>query len=210
MNELTNTAAVDWLKALAQVYTEKKDYLTDLDRAIGDADHGVNMARGFTAVAEKVAPLTDKDLGAIFKTVAMTLISTVGGASGPLYGTFFLQAAAVANGKTALTVTEVGAMLEAGLNGVIARGKAAVGDKTMIDALTPAVSACQAAVGEGSLSAALAQARQAARVGADSTKPLVAKKGRASYLGERSAGHLDPGAESTALLFDTLCQTVPQ
>ncbi|MDR1191458.1 MAG: dihydroxyacetone kinase subunit L [Verrucomicrobiales bacterium] len=204
MRELTNTAVIDWLKALAQVYTEKKDYLTDLDRAIGDADHGVNMARGFAAVAEKVAPLTDQDIGAIFKTAAMTLISTVGGASGPLYGTFFLQAAAGASGKTALTVTETGAVLEAGLKGVVARGKAAVGDKTMIDALTPAVSAYQAAAGDGSLSAALDKARQAARAGAEATVPLVAKKGRASYLGERSAGHPDPGAESTALLFDAL------
>jgi dihydroxyacetone kinase-like protein len=207
MNELTAAAVIDWLTALSKVYNEKKDYLTDLDRAIGDADHGANMARGFTVVAEKISPLADKDIGTIFKTVAMTLISTVGGASGPLYGSFFLQAAGVANGKTGLNADEAGTMLEAGLKGVVARGKAAVGDKTMIDAMTPAVVAFQAAAGEG-LSSAADKARQAARAGADSTTPLVAKKGRASYLGERSAGHLDPGSESTALLFQTLYDIV--
>ncbi|MDR0533659.1 MAG: dihydroxyacetone kinase subunit L [Verrucomicrobiales bacterium] len=207
MNELTAAAVIDWLTALSKVYNEKKDYLTDLDRAIGDADHGANMARGFTVVAEKISPLADKDIGTIFKTVAMTLISTVGGASGPLYGSFFLQAAGVTNGKTGLNAGEAGTMLEAGLKGVVARGKAAVGDKTMIDAMTPAVAAFQAAAGEG-LSSAADKARQAARAGADSTTPLVAKKGRASYLGERSAGHLDPGSESTALLFQTLYDIV--
>jgi dihydroxyacetone kinase-like protein len=156
-------------------------------------------------VAEKKSPLADKDIGTIFKTVAMTLISTVGGASGPLYGSFFLQAAGIAAGKKELTVTELGAVLDAGLKGVVARGKAAVGDKTMIDAMTPAVAAFQAAQGE-SLAAALDQTCAAARIGADSTIPLVAKKGRASYLGERSAGHLDPGSESTVLLFDGLYQ----
>jgi dihydroxyacetone kinase-like protein len=156
-------------------------------------------------VAEKKSPLADKDIGTIFKTVAMTLISTVGGASGPLYGSFFLQAASVTNGKMTLTTSEVGAMLEAGLKGVVARGKAVVGDKTMIDAMTPAVSAFQAANG-GGLATALDKACAAARAGADATTPLIAKKGRASYLGERSAGHLDPGSESTYLLFDALYQ----
>lgn len=207
MSEFTNANAIAWLKNLASTYHDKKDYLTDLDRAIGDADHGTNMARGFGAVVDKIMPLADKDLGAIFKTTAMTLISTVGGASGPLYGTFFLQCATAVNGKTAISVAETGNMLNAALKGVIARGKAQVGDKTMIDAMQPAVDAFIAAQNE-SLADAADKARQAARVGADSTIPLVAKKGRASYLGERSAGHIDPGAESTVILFDELYKAV--
>ena len=207
MNELTNIAIVDWLKNLSKTYQEKKDYLTDLDREIGDADHGFNMARGFLAVEEKVTPLADKDIGTILKTTAMTLISTVGGASGPLYGSFFLKASMLANGKNSLQIGEVGSLLEAGLQSVLDRGKAAVGEKTMIDALQPAVSAFKEAENE-SLVTALEKASSAAKAGAESTIPLLAKKGRASYLGERSIGHKDPGAESTALLFEELYKTV--
>src|SRR5450631_2983832 len=186
MNSIDAATVLQWLRNCAETYRRHKDNLTELDAAIGDADHGANMARGFTAVQGKLAGLKDKDLGTIFKTVAMTLISTVGGASGPLYGTFFLQAVAGANGKMTLTHEELAAVMQAALQGLMARGKAVVGDKTMVDALARAVAAAQ--------------------VGADSTVPLVAKKGRASYLGERSAGHLDPGAASSVFLLKALQQ----
>jgi dihydroxyacetone kinase-like protein len=181
--------------------------LTELDAAIGDADHGANMARGFTAVAAKLPELKDKDIGTIFKSVAMTLISTVGGASGPLYGTLFLQAVASTNGKNELTPEEFAAAMDAGVKGVMNRGKAVGGDKTMIDALVPAVDALKPD-GSEPFSSILARAVKAAQKGADSTVPLVAKKGRASYLGERSAGHLDPGAASTVLLLKALQEAV--
>jgi dihydroxyacetone kinase-like protein len=194
---------LQWMQNCAVAYVQHKDELTELDAAIGDADHGANMARGFIAVQGKLAELKDKDIGTIFKTVAMTLISTVGGASGPLYGTFFLQAATGANGKATLTQDEVVTIFGAGLQGLKNRGKAAMGEKTMVDALVPALEALRP-TGDDSLPAAMDRAVQAAKKGADSTVPLVAKKGRASYLGERSAGHLDPGAASTVLLFEAL------
>jgi phosphoenolpyruvate---glycerone phosphotransferase subunit DhaL len=192
-----------WMQNCADTYNEHKDELTELDAAIGDADHGANMARGFTAVQGKLASLQGKDIGTIFKTVAMTLISNVGGASGPLYGTFFLQAAAGTNGKTSLIHEELVAAFGAGLQGLMNRGKAVVGEKTMVDALVPALEALKPS-GDDSISAALGRAITAAQKGADSTVPLVAKKGRASYLGERSAGHLDPGAASSVLLLEAL------
>jgi dihydroxyacetone kinase-like protein len=194
---------LQWFQNCATTYEKHKDELTQLDAAIGDADHGANMARGFTAVRGKLADLKDKDIGAIFKTVAMTLISTVGGASGPLYGTFFLRAVAPSAGKIALTHEELSEVMTSGLQGLMNRGKAVVGDKTMIDALTPAVEAFKP-IEHDSLPAALARAVEAVQKGADSTVPLVARKGRASYLGERSAGHLDPGAASTVLLLKAL------
>ena len=196
-----------WLQNCAETYVQQKDELTQLDAAIGDADHGANMARGFTAVQGKLADLKDKDLGTIFKTVAMTLISTVGGASGPLYGTFFLQAVSGASGKLTLTHEELATVLGAGLRGLINRGKAAVGEKTMVDALVPAMEALKP-IENDSLSAAMDRAVAAAKKGADSTVPLVAKKGRASYLGERSAGHLDPGAASSVLLLKALQRAI--
>ena len=207
MNELTTKSTISWLSSLANTYQEKKDYLIDLDREIGDADHGFNMARGFNAVAEKIASLEGSDIGTVLKTTAMTLISTVGGASGPLYGSFFLQASTVGKDKTSLNVDEVGELLEAGFKSVQQRGKATVGEKTMIDAMEPAVNAFMAAKGEG-LAVAADKAREAARAGAESTIPIQATKGRASYLGERSIGHKDPGSESTALLFDEFYKAV--
>jgi len=195
--------ALYWLELSAASFQQHKDELTQLDAAIGDADHGANMARGFNAVQGKLASLQGQDLGAIFKAVAMTLISTVGGASGPLYGTFFLQAAASAAGKTSLAPPELFAVFQAGLQGLMNRGKAAVGDKTMVDALAPAVAALKPEGAEG-LAKLLDRAVAAAKDGAESTVPLVAKKGRASYLGERSAGHKDPGAASTVLLLEAL------
>ena len=171
---LDTETVLRWMQNCAETYNQHKDELTELDAAIGDADHGANMARGFTAVQGKLAGLQGKDIGTIFKTVAMTLISTVGGASGPLYGTLFLQAAAGSNGKMALTHEELASVLGAGLQGLMNRGKAVVGEKTMVDALVPALEAMKPS-GEDSISAALGRAIAAAKKGADSTIPLVAK-----------------------------------
>jgi dihydroxyacetone kinase-like protein len=205
MTEISITPAIllRWLELCAATFQKHKDELTELDAVIGDADHGANMARGFTAVQGKLASLEGKDIGTIFKTVAMTLISTVGGASGPLYGTFFLQASIPTAGKTSLTHEEFFLAFQAGLQGLMNRGKASVGEKTMVDALVPAIAALKPGSAD-SLTQALANAVEAARKGADSTIPLVAKKGRASYLGERSAGHKDPGATSSVLLLAAL------
>ena len=201
---------VAWLLAYADALAANKDYLTELDSAIGDADHGINMDRGFQAVVAKLtAQLTaqpaapaEGDIGATLKGAGMTLISTVGGASGPLYGTLFLGMAAAAAGKLELTVEEWIAAFEAGVAGVMRRGKAAPGDKTMIDCLAPAVDALKAAAAEGAgWGSALRGAEEAGRRGMEATIPLVARKGRASYLGERSAGHQDPGATSAHLLL---------
>ena len=188
---------VDWLGRFRDLVNEKQAYLTELDSAIGDADHGSNMARGMNAVLEKVGEPTAID--ELFKTVGMTLVTSVGGASGPLYGTFFLRFGTAAGSVTSLDDAALSAALRAGLDGVLARGKAEVGDKTMLDALVPALDAWDAAS-----TAPAAAAWAAAEEGRDATEPLVARKGRASYLGDRSAGHLDPGATSTALLFEAL------
>ena len=209
MPELTSDQMIKWLERFAALVTENKDHLTQLDSAIGDADHGANMDRGFKAVLGKKTEFQDKDIATVFKTVAMTLISTVGGASGPLYGTFFLQAGLLAAGKSSISAEEFGALLEKGLNGVIQRGKANPGDKTMIDAMQPAIAAYQKALQGGeSLDAALKKAAESSREGMKATIPLVAKKGRASYLGERSAGHQDPGSTSTALLFQAAAESL--
>lgn len=209
MAQITPESALAWIHRYADHIAEQKDFLTQLDAAIGDADHGANMHRGFQAVLKKSPELKDKDLGTIFKTVAMTLISTVGGASGALYGTFFLQASTVATGKTEVSPAEFVGILEKGLAGIVLRGKAAIGDKTMVDALQPAIKVLKQNLENGStLPEALAKAVEAAQKGAESTIPLVAKKGRASYLGERSANHKDPGATSTALLFQALAETI--
>jgi dihydroxyacetone kinase-like protein len=201
---------VAWLVAYADALAANKDYLTQLDSAIGDADHGINMDRGFQAVvAQLTAQLTaqpaapaEGDIGATLKGAGMTLISTVGGASGPLYGSLFLGMAAAAAGKLELTLADWIAAFEAGVAGVVRRGKAAPGDKTMIDCLAPAVDALKAAAAEGAgWGSALRGAEEAGRRGMEATIPLVARKGRASYLGERSAGHQDPGATSAHLLL---------
>lgn len=199
---------LDWIKGVAGVLAENKDYLTQLDSAIGDADHGANMSRGFQAVLGKLPTVSDKDIGTIFKTVGMTLVSTVGGASGPLYGTFFMQAGAASAGKQELTAADWGAALEAAVNGVVMRGKAVLGDKTMVDALTPALEAFKDAVAQNAtIGLALTRSVQAAEEGMKATIPLVARKGRASYLGERSAGHQDPGATSTYLILRCAAET---
>lgn len=200
--------ALDWIKAVAAVLGENRDYLTQLDAAIGDADHGANMDRGFKAVMGKMPEIADKDIGTIFKTVGMTLLSTVGGAGGPLYGTFFLQAGMKTAGKMELSLEDWATALEAALAGIIMRGKAELGDKTMVDALTPAVNALKQAVEENQpLDDALQRSAEAAQRGMESTTPLVARKGRASYLGERSAGHQDPGATSSFLILKAAADT---
>ena len=199
---------IGWIRAFAASIGENKDYLTQLDSAIGDGDHGTNMNRGFQAVLAKLPDLADKDIGALLKAVGMTLVSTVGGASGPLYGTFFLQMGAAANGRLELSLGDWSAVVRAGVDGVIMRGKAAPGDKTMVDALVPAAAALEAAAARGARTAeALRLAALAAEQGMAATIPLVARKGRASYLGERSAGHQDPGATSAHLLFRTAAET---
>jgi dihydroxyacetone kinase-like protein len=192
-----------WIEEISAVMVENREYLTQLDAAIGDADHGANMDRGFKAVVGKVPGVADKDIGTILKTVGMTLVSTVGGAGGPLYGTLFMQAGTKADNKMELAGEDWADMLEAAINGVVMRGKAQLGDKTMVDALTPALSSLKAALANGAaLSDALRQSADAAEQGMKDTIPLVAKKGRASYLGERSAGHQDPGATSSYLILD--------
>jgi dihydroxyacetone kinase-like protein len=195
-------AADRWLRELARVITEQKDYLTELDAAIGDADHGTNMARGLAAVIAALDAERPDTASGVLKKAATTLISKVGGASGPLYGTLFLRMATSAGAAATVDAAALGKALRAGLDGVVARGKAELGDKTMVDALAPAVDAYDKAVSDGrSLAEALDAACDAADAGRDATQPLQARKGRASYLGERSVGHLDPGATSTALLL---------
>ncbi len=209
MSNISSNQILLWIERYAAQIAEQKDYLTQLDSAIGDADHGANMDRGFQAVLAKKTELQSSDIGALLKGVAMTLISKVGGASGALYGTFFLQASTTALGKTELSPSEFGSLLEKGLAGVVSRGKAAIGDKTMVDAFQPAVNAYKHSVESGkTLEEALSNAVSAAEEGLKSTVPLVARKGRASYLGERSAGHADPGATSTLLLFRSAAETL--
>jgi dihydroxyacetone kinase-like protein len=203
-------ALESWIREFARLVADRRDELTELDSAIGDADHGANMARGMTAVMEKVdgaaAPVAADEL---FKSVGMTLVTSVGGASGPLYGTFFLRMGMNAGPIASFDGAQLGAALRAGLDGVVARGKAELGDKTMFDAMSPALDAYDATVADGgSIADAASAAFAAAETGRDATIPLVARKGRASYLGERSAGHLDPGATSTAYLFQALAGTL--
>jgi phosphoenolpyruvate---glycerone phosphotransferase subunit DhaL len=202
MVPITSQEIIRWLERFAGLIAENKDYLTQLDSAIGDADHGANMDRGFKAVLAKKPEFDGKDITTVLKTVAMTLLSTVGGASGPLYGTFFLQAAQAAGNKPEISPEEFGVSLEKALAGILQRGKANLGDKTMVDSLQPAVEAYQGALKSGKpFAEALLAASNAAEKGMEATIPLLAKKGRASYLGERSIGHQDPGATSVNLLF---------
>jgi dihydroxyacetone kinase-like protein len=205
---ITRENVLVWIKNYAAVLAENRQYLIDLDAAIGDADHGENMHRGFKAVLAKLPEAADKDIGAILKAVGMTLVSSVGGAGGPLYGTFFLQAGGALSGKLEMELEDWSAALEAGVRGVIQRGKAEPGDKTMVDALLPALEALKSALQdparrEGALNASA----EAARQGMFATIPLLARKGRASYLGERSIGHQDPGATSSYLLIKTAADT---
>ena len=199
----------DWLRRFRLLVDEHQTELTELDSVIGDADHGANMARGMAAVVAKLDAESSANIAELFKTVGMTLVTSVGGASGPLYGTFFLRFGMSAGPVPALDPGALGAALRAGLDGIVARGKAELGDKTMFDALAPAVDAWDASVtGGGSAADASVAALAAAEGGRDATIPLVARKGRASYLGERSAGHLDPGAASSTLLLSALADSL--
>ena len=199
---------VAWVRLLAERLHAEKEYLTELDSAIGDADHGINMDRGFTAVMAKLPTLPAGDVGALLKGVGMTLVSTVGGASGPLYGTFFLQLGGGTAGKADIELGDFATAMEAGIAGIQRLGKAEPGDKTMLDALLPARDALRGGLDRGDAPAdALAAAVAAAEQGMLATIPLVARKGRASYLGERSAGHQDPGATSSHLLLKAAADT---
>ncbi|AAS95460.1 dihydroxyacetone kinase subunit DhaL [Nitratidesulfovibrio vulgaris] len=207
--QLTRKHVLTWLARLGDIMRENKAYLTDLDAAIGDADHGINMDRGFGKVQEKLAAFEDKDIGAILKDTGMVLLSSVGGASGPLYGTFFMKAGLAVAGKDTLDATETLTMLEAGVAGLVSRGRPVLQDKTMYDAWAPALDAFRAALGKGDdLALALDAAVDAAGEGMRATIPMQARKGRASYLGERSIGHQDPGATSTVFMLTALRDVV--
>ena len=192
------------IAAIAKKIEAEKDFLTQLDNEIGDGDHGINLARGFKSVEEKLPTFADKDIGAILKGVGTQLVSTVGGASGPLYGTAFMKAGNFCKGKNEITAEEFVAALEAAINGVKMRGKAVEGEKTMLDALCPAYKAIKDGIDSGkSLIAALADGVNAAAKGVEYTKTIIATKGRASYLKERSLGHQDPGATSSLFMLQT-------
>ncbi len=204
---MTNEDMMRWLERTADVLAENRVYLTQLDSPIGDADHGVNMDRGFSAVRSKFSMMEVTDSATMLRTVGTTLVSTVGGASGPLYGTAYLRAGGVVAGKQELTSADVVAMLEAFLGGIVARGKAQPGEKTMVDALTPALATARQALDEGaSLAELTRRASAAAEEGMKATIPMLATKGRASYLGERSIGHQDPGATSSWLILRSLAE----
>ncbi len=208
---VTRDQIVEWIKLVANVLEENKDYLTQLDAAIGDADHGINMDRGFKKVMSQLPAVQDKDIGNILKTVGMALLSSVGGAGGPLYGTLFMRAGMAVDKKYELTDEDLVAMWKAAVDGVIQRGRAQPGDKTMVDALLPAVEAMQQALNEGADTVEiLRRGVAAAEKGMKDTIPMLAKRGRASYLGERSIGHQDPGATSSYLILKAMLDVVSQ
>ncbi|MEO6500508.1 MAG: dihydroxyacetone kinase subunit DhaL [Jatrophihabitantaceae bacterium] len=208
MSETVTVAGLDsWVRAFAELVTENKDNLTDLDAAIGDGDHGSNMDRGMRAVVAALDETKPATGAALFSKAGMTVVSTVGGASGPLFGTLFLRMGTALGDSTEISLAQLGSALRAGLDGVAARGKAEAGDKTMLDALAPAVTALETAAAAGTGKAeAVRLALAAAEGGRDATTPMLARKGRASYLGERSVGHQDPGATTVALLLAAAVQ----
>lgn len=202
---LNRNQIVDWLYRCGEVFTKESDFLTGLDRAIGDADHGLNMHRGFSKVVEKLPAIADKDIGFILKNTGMVLLSNVGGASGPLFGTFFLRAAQATQAHQSLTLVELQQMIREGAEGVISRGKAEPGDKTMCDVWLPVAESLEQAIAQNlSIPAALDAASQVAEKAVQSTITMQARKGRASYLGERSIGHQDPGATSVMFMVQML------
>jgi dihydroxyacetone kinase-like protein len=211
MNNVTAVSyeqLLDWLRLIDEGLIERRGYLNDLDAAVGDGDHGTNLARGAAASSNKTDFERPEFVDDLFKLVGMTLVSSVGGASGPLYGTFFLRFAASAGHRQKLTPEQFAAAIDAGVAGVVERGKAELGDKTMYDAMEPAARAFRASIRTGDVAAAARAAADAAAAGRDNTAGLVARKGRASYLGERSVGHIDPGAESTVMLFEALAEAL--
>jgi dihydroxyacetone kinase-like protein len=206
---VTHDDVVEWMARFAAEMAENRAYLSRLDGDIGDGDHGTNMDRGMKKVMEKLDGAGGDDIGATLKAVGMALVSSVGGAAGPLYGTFFMQMGQASAGRSELDVAGLVDAVDAGIQGVQKRGKAEPGDKTMVDALLPALEALREAAAQGGDTAdALARAAAASREGMEATIPLVARKGRASYLGERSAGHQDPGATSSHLLLKTAAEAV--
>lgn len=207
-SRLTVDDLIAWLTRFDEQIVEQAERLTELDSAIGDADHGTNMARGTAAVRSRLTAARPDDAGALLKSCGMALVSTVGGASGSLYGTLFLEMAKRVGTASELDTTGFAAAFRAGVAGVVARGRAEPGDKTMVDALQPTVDVLDTAAAEGvPLAEALQSAAAAAAAGRDATIPLVARKGRASYLGDRSADHLDPGATSAAILVQALADS---
>ena len=190
---------IEMIGRMSAVIQENKDFLTELDMPIGDSDHGINLARGFAAVEAKLPTVAEKDVGTILKTVGMTLVSTVGGASGPLYGTAFMKAGMKVMGKMEVGMDDFLVMLQEAVDGIKMRGKSTTGEQTMLDAMVPALEAMKA---EGTLAAGLA----AAKDGVEKTKDMIATKGRASYLGERSLGHQDPGATSFTLILGVIAE----
>ncbi len=201
----TNSEVIEILKQMADVMHQNKDYLTELDQPIGDSDHGINMDRGFKVVLEKLPTCEGKDVGTTLKAVGMALVTTVGGASGPLYGTAYMKAGAAAAGKEEVGGADFLAMLDAAIEGIQARGKATTGEKTMLDALVPAREAfAKEFSASGDFKAAIDKAVAAAEEGCEYTKTIIATKGRASYLGERGIGHQDPGATSSTLMLKVI------
>ena len=206
---ITAEHVIRFIEGVAARIKANRDYLVQLDSPIGDADHGINMDRGFTTVIEKLPTVADKDIGTILKTVGMTLVSTVGGASGPLYGTAFIRAGMALADRYELTPAEVVAALEAALEGIQARGKAQRGEKTMVDAIGPGIDVLKEAQSSGEdFLSAVRRAVAATEAGMKATIPMLATKGRASYLGQRSIGHQDPGATSSFLMAQVLLETI--
>jgi len=206
---LNNKVLINILEEMAKVLKENRELLTDLDQAIGDGDHGINMDRGFAAINETLEGLKDKDCGAILNSTAMTLISKVGGASGPLYGTAFMRAGQAIAGKDEINSQDAVQMFDAAIQGIISRGKAAKGDKTMLDTLIPAFDAFKAAVEGGEDFQSISnKTMTAAKEGLEFTKTIAAKKGRANYLGDRSIGHQDPGATSSYLMLEVIADVL--
>lgn len=199
---IDSAKTIEILKAMAERIEAEKEYLTELDNEIADGDHGVNMAKGFNAVVAKISTMEGKDIGSLLKTTGMTLVSTVGGSAGPLYGTAFMKAGAALKDKMEIDGNDLVAALEAAIGGIKMRGKATVGEKTMLDAICPAYDAIKEAVEAGDdIKAALTKGVEAAKAGVEYTKTIKATKGRASYIGERSIGHQDPGATSFTLML---------
>jgi len=202
---MNNIQLIKLLHNMSAKINEHKDYLTELDQPIGDSDHGINMARGFKALEDKLDSLKDKDVSTILKTVGMTLVSQVGGSSGPLYGTAFMYAGNALNGINEITLNDFSIALNSAIEGVKMRGKASVGEATMLDAMVPALDGLNQAINNKlSIKDTLNNVYDKAQQGANSTIPMIATKGRASYVGERAIGHLDPGAQSFAYLMETI------
>ena len=206
---ITAEQVIRFIEGVAATIKEHRDELVQLDSAIGDADHGINMDRGFTMVLEKLPTVADKDIGTILKTVGMTLVSTVGGASGPLYGTAFIRAGMALADRYELTPAEVVAALEAALEGIMARGKAQRGEKTMVDAIGPGIDVLKEAQASGEdFVSAMRRSVAAVETGMKGTIPMLATKGRASYLGQRSVGHQDPGATSSFYIAQVMLKPI--